>query len=281
LVLPHASEPNRSVLYSSPVRSRPRSLLALAAAASLAIAAAGCGGGDDQAPVAAGAAAAAQRSVDYRLYWAGRSFEGLPLTGVRVEPRFTSLVYGTCDANTGREGGCVTPLELQIASICDRNALLLDIRPRAILHSRGVPVLDYGDDLSLEAGASQVTVFADARRGRRAIAALRAVEGSQRARADLPQPRYPRYYLDQLRRVRAAYARLGSLRAVRDALRISRSAVRFELRLARGIAAARLRAARGADPGLREIKRERVRRLQSNAASHSSCELEPPLTRGE
>jgi hypothetical protein len=255
------------------VRSRAHTLLALAAAASLA--AVGCGN-DAQAPAGRGAPLAAQRAVDFRLYWVGRTFDGLPLIDVAVDPQFTSFVYGTCDANAGGEGGCAAPLELQVDTICDRNALLLDIRPRAILRSRGVPVLDYGDSLSLEAGASHVTVFADAARGRRAIAALRPVEGSQRIVANLPQPRYPRYYLDQLRRVRAAYARLGSLRVVRDALRISRSAVRFELRLARGIDAARLRAARGAKPSLGEVKREHVRALQGNRARRSECELESP-----
>ena len=113
-------------------------------------------------------------------------------------------------------------------------------------------------------------------RGRRAIAALRPVAGSQRVEAKLAPPRYPLYHLDQLRRVRGAYARLGTLRAVRDALRISVSAVRFELRLARGFGAARLRAARSAVPGLREVKRARVRQLRGNATLQAACELEPP-----
>ena len=81
--------------------------------------------------------------------------------------------------------------------------------------------------------------------------------------------------------MRAAYARLGSLRAVRDALRISRSAVRFELRLARGIGGGAPARGAGADPSLREVKRERVRGLQRNAGSRLECELEPPLMRGE
>jgi hypothetical protein len=254
------------------MRSRLRNLLALAAAGSLATA--GCGN-DANRPAGTGEPLAAQRSADFRLYWVRRSFEGMALTDVSVEPQFTSFGYGTCDPNAGGEGSCALPLEIQVTSICERNALLLDIRPRAILRARGVPLLDYGDDLSLATGASQVTVFADAARGRRAIASLRAVEGAQRARTDLPKPRYPRYYLDQLRRVRAAYARLGSLRAVRGALRISRSAVRFELRLARGIGVARLRLGRGADPNLREVKRARVRELQSNRASQPDCALEP------
>lgn len=259
------------MLYSSPVRSRGYPLLALAVAASSATALAGCGGGGGQAPVAPGAPLAAQRSVDVRLYYAGRSFEGLPLTGVTTDQHFTSFIYGTCDANAHGEGGCVTPLELQVSSTCDRNALVLDIRPRAFLRSRGVPVLDYGDDLELDTGASHVTVFADRSRGRRAIAALRPVAGPRRVSAALAQPRYPRYYVDQLRRVRDAHVRLGSLRAVRDALRISRSAVRLELQLAHGISAARLRAARGANPSLSEIKRE----LRRGHPPPSDCELEP------
>ena len=48
-------------------------------------------------------------------------------------------------------------------------------------------------------------------------------------------------YVLELRRVRDAYRRLGSVRAVRDELRISQRAVRFRLALARELGSARLR----------------------------------------
>lgn len=60
----------------------------------------------------------------------------------------------------------------------------------------------------------------------------------------------PRAYVAGLRRVRAAYRRLGSIRAVRGALGISKSAVRFRLALARELGERRLRrAAADFEPG--------------------------------
>lgn len=202
--------------------------------ASLAAPLAACGGarGPD--------AGAAQRAVGHRLYWVGSSFEGLPLTAITRRFGLTTFVYGSCKP-AGRNESCAPPLEISVASICDRNALAIDPMPRARFRARGVPVLDYGEwRLELAAGASQVVVSAAPDRARRAIAGLRAV-GEEGVRGDLPEPRYPRYYLGALRRVNDAYARTGSLRAVRDELGISRSAVRFRLALGRELGAARLR----------------------------------------
>ena len=154
----------------------------------------------------------------------------------------TTFVYGTCKPHAESES-CSPPLEVSVASICDRNALVLDRRPRARFEARGVPVLDYGEwQFELGAGASQVVVFAAHDRALRAIGALRAVDET-RAAGDLPAPRYPLSYLAQLRRVMEAYARTGSVRAVRDELGISQSAVRFRLALARELGAARVRQA--------------------------------------
>jgi hypothetical protein len=81
---------------------------------------------------------------------------------------------------------CTPPLEVQVASICDRNALVLDVRPRATFHARGVSVLDYGERrLELASAASQIMVFAAPDRARRAIAALRPID-EEAPRGDLP-----------------------------------------------------------------------------------------------
>jgi hypothetical protein len=184
----------------------------------------------------------AQRAVGYRLYWVGERFEGLPLTAIARRFGSTTFVYGTCKPK-GDDGGCSPPLEVSLTSICDRNALVLDRRPRARLEARGVPVLDYGEwQYELGTGGSQVVVFAPHDRALRAIEALRAVD-EKRAAGDLAAPRYPLSYLAQLRRVMDAYARTGSVRAVRDELGISKSAVRFQLALGRELGAARLRQA--------------------------------------
>jgi hypothetical protein len=184
----------------------------------------------------------AQRAVGYRLYWVGKRFEGQPLTAIERRFGLTTFIYGTCKPK-GEDGGCSPPLEVSVASICDRNALVLDRRPRARFVARGVPVLDYGEwQFELAAGGSQMVVFAAPGRARRAIEALRAV-GEQGAAGDLAAPRYPLYYLAELRRVGDAYAQTRSIRAVRDRLGISKSAVRFRLALGRELGAARLRRA--------------------------------------
>jgi hypothetical protein len=92
-------------------------------------------------------------------------------------------------------------------------------------------------------GRTSQLFAADARRGRRAITALKPVSG--RATTRLPAPTYPRDYLEHLRGVRDAYARGGSLHAVRAKLGISVSAARFQLALGR----ARPRGGRGLDCG--------------------------------
>ena len=235
---------------------------------------AGCGAGEPERADPA-QALAAQRGAGHTLYWVGRSFAGLPLTDVGSGLPFESFVYGTCDANAGGEGGCAPPLEIQVDSVCERNALLLDIRPGRRLHIRHASVLEYWQgQLELEAGTSHVTIFAAPALARRAVAALRPVSGSGSAAA-LPAPRYPRYYVDWLRRVDDSHRRGGSLRAVRDELGISRSAVRFELGLARELGRARLRRVRGARPDLRAFKRERLVRMQSGRSASPGCELEP------
>jgi len=215
-----------------------------------------------------GEAQAAQRAVDHPLYWAGASFEGLPLTAVSRQLGVTSFIYGTCEPR-GQSESCSPPLEVQVASICDRNTLVLDVRPRASFRARGVPVLDYGDwRLELPSAASQVVVFGTPDRARRAIAALRPVD-EEAPHGDLPAPRYPRYYLAALLRVHDAYVRSANVRTVRSELHISQSAVRFQLALADELGAARLRrGAVNAGTTLADVKSD-------HEHHHHRCALEP------
>ena len=212
--------------------------LALLAAA-LAGAVAGCG--DEGEPVDAAQARAAQKAAGHELYWVGERFAGLVLSGVVRNGFATTFAYGTCKP-AGGEGGCAPPLQIQTSPICADNALVLDVRPRATFTARKTPVRDYGEGrLELDAASSHVRVFAQGGRGRRAIAVLRPVSGSQRVTARLPAARYPNGYLAELRRVVALYERGGSLRGVRAELGISVSAVRFRLALARELGPAGLR----------------------------------------
>lgn len=121
----------------------------------------------------------------------------------------------------------------------------------------GAGVIVFGDGtgtLELDTGATHVTVFG--RHGRAVVDALRPVGGPQEVDARLPRPRYPAYYIDELRRVSATYARLGGVQAVHRSLRLSPSRVRVELALARGLSSARLRRVRSASPDLHEVQRD-------------------------
>lgn len=150
---------------------------------------AGCGS-DEGKQTDLARAEAAQRAAGIELYWVGRAFEDLPLTSVSHEGGVASFVYGTCKATS--DSGCAAPLSIQVASVCDRNALLLDIRPRRRFAARGATVFDYADQLELDAKASHVTVFAASARARRAIAALRPLSAPGTPKR-LAAPRYPRY----------------------------------------------------------------------------------------
>jgi hypothetical protein len=68
----------------------------------------------------------AQRDVEQHLakmrksarvfYFAGREFEGLPLTGAIYESRHDVglFIYGTCEIPPGQAGGCAPPVQIQI-----------------------------------------------------------------------------------------------------------------------------------------------------------------------
>jgi hypothetical protein len=234
--------------------------------AGLAATVAACSG--DGPSARTGEARAAQRAVDHPLYWVGASFEDLPLTEVSRQLGVTTFIYGTCKPQ-GEGESCSPPLEVQVASIYDRNALVLDVRPRAKFQARGVPLVNYGEwRLELPSVTSQVVVFAAPDRAQRAIAALRPVD-EEAPQGDLPAPRYPRYYLAQLSRVHDAYVRSARVRTVRRELHISQSAIRFQLALADELGAARLRrGAVNAGTTLADLKSD-------HEHHHHRCTLEP------
>ena len=199
------------------------------------------GGSDPQPPPDAATVRAAQAAAAFPIFWAGESVAGLPLTGVSRDGGQVNVQYGSCTP-AGGEGGCALPVTIQTTSICARNPLILDLRPRASSRVRGVPARDYGDDLSLEIDTSNVTVFTRPQYREQVLSALRSARvAAPVPSAELPPPRYPRAYVLELRLVRDTYRRFGTVRAVRDRLGISRSAVRQRLAFARELGAARLR----------------------------------------
>jgi len=199
---------------------------------------AGCG--EDEPPPTVAEVRAAQRQFAYPLYWAGSRVDGLALTSLITRYASPSVGYGTCKASS--DSGCALPVSIQTDSICDRNALVHGRRPSASRRVRGVIARgDAEGTIEIATGVSNVTVFARPEHLDGVLAALRPVKGARRGR--LPQPRYPLAYVDELRRVRDAYVRTGSVRAVRNRLGISQRAVRFRLRLAEELGSARLRRA--------------------------------------
>jgi hypothetical protein len=219
-------------------------LMALTAAVPLIVIALLTAGGSDPAPAPdATTVRAAQAAVAFPIFWAGESVAGLPLTGVVRTGGGVNVQYGSCTPSGG-EGGCAPPVTIQTASICARNPLVLDLRPRSSSRVRGVPARDYVDYLSLEIDTANVTVFTRPEHRQPVLSALQPVRAAAPAPApggELTPPRYPRAYVLELRLVRDTYRRFGSLRAVRDRLGISRSAVRQRLAFARELGGSRLR----------------------------------------
>ena len=183
----------------------------------------------------------AQKAATQPLYWAGDEVAGQELTGVTRNGDVVTFLYGDCK-NEEREGGCAVPISVQTAPICDVKALVLDVRPTRSRQVRGITArVRGGGTLDLATGTSNITVRVDrAARLAPVLAALRPVEGDA-PRGELPPPRYPLEYIEELRRTRDAFVRTGSVRAARDELRISQRAIRFRLRLAEQLGSARLR----------------------------------------
>jgi hypothetical protein len=134
---------------------------------------------------------------DPRVFSAGRSVDGLPLTAVLQRDNdtagYVSFVYGDCEAEG--DAGCAPPAEVQVWPACRRSLALYDGEVRSPVpepvHVRGVPgaFFDRGTRLELETGRSLVVVFARTRAQALRIAAeLEAVDGSVAAGSPLPPP---------------------------------------------------------------------------------------------
>lgn len=190
-----------------------RVLLGLALAPALL---AGCGGPDEKPPGSA-EIRAAQSAASFPLYWAGQSVAGLRLSDIARSDGRTTFIYGTCKASS--DAGCATPAEIQTTSICERHALVFDSAPPAQRRRvRGVIARSDEREATVEiaTGTSAVTVFARDDVRESVFAALQPIEGTLRAER-LRQPRYPLAYVEELRRVRDAYRRLGIAGGTRSA----------------------------------------------------------------
>lgn len=176
-----------------------RHLPALLVALSLAAIASGCGTGHPP-RLGAGRLSEAQTFPYFRLYWAGPTFAGQPLTAVDGRQTYNSrygesLYYGDCSAGKrtlGGGGSCGLPLQVRTA--------IYHLHPNAPLgpqHNillRGVPaaIYDNGRSIELYSGRLAIDVFSDS-----PAQALHAVELLQTVNAParpvlsaLPAPVY-------------------------------------------------------------------------------------------
>lgn len=125
----------------------------------------------------------AKEFPDFTLYSPGRWFDDLPLTAVlrRLDDpdtgedfgaNFVAFVYGDCEARD--DGGCATPLEVQVWPACERNLASYAL-PHDDLTVRGVPAARFPDRLELYTGDVTVVIFGDRRRQTAAAEALQPV----------------------------------------------------------------------------------------------------------
>ena len=140
---------------------------------------------------------AARQFDRFRVYFAGRDVDGLPLTGAsqaehgRVGTEVT-FGYGDCDPPDGlfAEGGCSLPLSVQNWSTCYRWASQLHKPPR-LFNFRGAKATRGagGSQLEIFTGRTTIVIWAHERNvARSAARQLRNVQ-TKRSAPTLPPPK--------------------------------------------------------------------------------------------
>lgn len=141
----------------------------------------------------------------FPLYYAGDSFDGLPLTAItrrlqttRLEPEpgranFVGFLYGDCEPVS--DGGCPLPLEIQVWPACERTLASYTMGGQPMAHDRttlrGVPaaIFDNGGRLELYTGRVTVVIFGMSKEQmERATDALVPVNFDAETADDLPMP---------------------------------------------------------------------------------------------
>lgn len=168
---------------------RPPKLLALLAAMAAMAGASGCGTTHPP-KLRTGRLVEAQTFPYYRLYWAGPSFAGQPLTAVDGRQSYNSrfgesIYYGDCAASKGTLGGggsCGLPLQITTVIYRLHSNAPLGIQRNVLL--RGVPatIYDSGRSIELYSGRLAIDVFSDT-----PAEALQAVEELQPLNAPAEQ----------------------------------------------------------------------------------------------
>ncbi len=156
--------------------------------------AAGCGGGGSvTVPFGEDVATElrdARANVPHRVYFAGKSVEGRPLTSVQQlshRPAQVSFLYGTCTIELPADGGCGVPVEIQNFPF-RRDQWERSVGCTGRTTVRGVPAVRQ-DGLTLFTRDTVVKIYARDRAAERRVAeALRPIDGSERAGEALPAP---------------------------------------------------------------------------------------------
>ncbi|HEX2015445.1 MAG TPA: hypothetical protein VGN69_02040 [Solirubrobacteraceae bacterium] len=150
-------------------------------------------------PLSPAALQATRNFTDIEIYWAGPSFEGIPLTAAdRPEDYLPKLgmrvYYGDCVAHRTllATSGCTLPLEIN--SVTSTPHINHTLGPQHRIHIHGVPAVVYDGGRSIEVytGGVAVDVFADTpQRARRAALALRRLNVHRQVLLKrLPAPRH-------------------------------------------------------------------------------------------
>ncbi len=142
--------------------------------------------------------AAARAFSDFPVYYAGDSFEELPLVAVQRDVTGFSndvgFIYGTCQPTY--DAGCAPPLVIQVWPACIRNPALYAAAgsmgiPSEPATVRGVPsaYFEDGERLEIQTGVSTIAIFgSDKAEVTRAAEALKGVNLDAGATEELPQP---------------------------------------------------------------------------------------------
>jgi hypothetical protein len=130
---------------------------------------------------------------DSPVYYLGKSFDGLPLTGVArdLPPGGTTVMYGSCKKSAFGDGGCAPPVMVETGPVPGDLANMQGCSRRLPL--RGVPIVESDATPTLFTGRLMVKVYfddgaEDVKRQHKAVAALRSVAAGTAVGEPLPAP---------------------------------------------------------------------------------------------
>jgi hypothetical protein len=177
------------------------------------------------------------------VYWLGRRYGKLLLAGADTSRRGGSVrayfYYADCAAYEPRR--CPPALQFHQRPVCSRTSTLGLVsgvryrgRPR-IFASRGRLFIARGrGELAVIGGDTDTTIFGTGGR-RRLMRAARSLRRIGEPRMPLPPPALPQQLLSTLSVTEQAYARLGSIAAVADALGERPALIERRLQLVRAL----------------------------------------------